>query len=103
MSGRFGVLLPLRIEKQLDLAALAARFDGAEAWKAIPSSRDRPASWRRVAGLFDNPPALLDKLPARTVRAAKLRLFRAFKLLGALKQRLLPATADDDPEIRSSR
>ncbi len=86
MERRLAVLIPLRLARALDLVRLAARFDGVGAAKALPRGIDRPATWRRVIALFEAPAATLEKLPSRSLRAAKLRLFRAFKLLGALKR-----------------
>lgn len=86
MAGRFGVVIPFGRLKHIDAPSLALRFAQASVGKVLPRFVERRASWERVLRLFDRPRAALDKLPARTLRAAKVRLFRSFKLLGALKR-----------------
>lgn len=102
MSCRFGVVLPLRVEKHLDSSALAMRFGGVAAQKTLSFNGDRRVSWSRVARLFDCPALPVDKLPARTLRVTRLRLFRAFKLLGTLKERLGVLAADGTLALRSA-
>jgi hypothetical protein len=103
MEPRLGVLIPLPLVRLVDARGLAARFEGAEAAKTVPRGADRPTTWRRVLRLLEAPAQTveaLEKLPARSVRAAKLRLFRAFKLLGGLKRAASVAAA---PGRRASR
>jgi hypothetical protein len=83
---RFGVVLPFGRLKFIDAKSLAARFADAGAGKVLPRFVERRASWERVKRLVERPRIAFEKLPARTLRAAKLRLFRSFKLLGALKR-----------------
>jgi hypothetical protein len=90
MAVRFGVLRQLGRWKQLDGAALGARMlercAGVAAAKAIRVTDERRASWSRVLRRLDWPGGPFEQLPSRSLRAAKVRLFRAFKLLGALKR-----------------
>ena len=85
MQGRLGVVVPIGRLKILDRAALEARFAGIGAAKVL-TVIERPASWRRVLALLERPRFAPIKLPTRSLRKAKLRLFRSFKLLGALKR-----------------
>jgi hypothetical protein len=86
--GRFGVVVPIGRLKILDRARLEARFGAASAAKVL-SFVERQATWRRIAQLLEpglRTLGLPSKLPDRALRKAKLRLFRSFKLLGALKR-----------------
>jgi hypothetical protein len=82
------VVVPIGRLKILDRVRLEARFGAASAAKVL-RVLDRRATWRRVLQLLERPAsAVIDlpgKLPGRRLRKAKLRLFRSFKLLGALK------------------
>ncbi len=86
MSKRWGVVLPFGRLKYIDMALLAARFADLARAKEL-SFKERRASWSRVVERFDAQLQLAsDKLPVRTLRAAKLRIFRSFKLLGQYKR-----------------
>jgi hypothetical protein len=88
LQGRLGVVVPISRLKILDHAQLDARFGSLGAAKVL-RVLERRASWRRVLTLLErSATAAIDlpsKLPGRRLRKAKLRLFRSFKLLGALK------------------
>ncbi len=95
---RLGVLVPFGRLKLIDWQQLAAKMRTRVVdarLKEIPS--ERPSTWNRVMRLVDHH-GLAEwqpvKLPLRTLRAAKLRLFRSFKLLGILKSAPIPPAAD---------
>ncbi len=95
---RLGVLVPFGRLKLIDWQQLAARMRARvvdASAKQIPS--ERPSTWNRVMRLVDHH-GLQEwhpvKLPLRTLRAAKLRLFRSFKLLGILKNAPMVPEAD---------
>ncbi|MSP58832.1 MAG: hypothetical protein EXR72_00555 [Myxococcales bacterium] len=71
--------------KSIDAVRLAERFAGAGAAKVLQIASERRASWERIRARLDLPEGRFEKLPLRSLRAAKVRMFRAFKLLGALK------------------
>jgi hypothetical protein len=92
---RLGVLVPFGRLKLIDWQQLAARMKGRvvdASAKQIPS--ERPATWARVMRLLGSHEWQPAKLPLRTLRAAKLRLFRSFKLLGILKSAPMVPEAD---------